>query len=148
MKKFKHSPNCDCYDCARGDSYLTELRSRFGKNANFTGAANRPQSFNDYDANHADETVGTKADVKAIFGDALGGILGDLAQKKKEGQVLPKALDTVAGLVIKTEKAAVSAATKSAESEIGAQVLQKSPYILAGIGVAVLVVMYLLFKGK
>lgn len=153
-----HAQNCSCYDCTGNDAYMIELRSRFGRNAVWSNSA-RPGVYgngstflyNTYD--HADANAAvtpgitpTKTNVLDIFGNAVGGILGDLAQAKKDGEVLPKALDTVAGLVIKTEKAAVDAAQKSAEKEIGATALKNSPYILGAVAVILGLLVYFMFK--
>lgn len=163
MKK-SHAPNCDCYDCNPGDAYISHLKNNYGKNA-VSGGNMLPArvgvygmadlGFNNYsshflDMNHADAPTGIvpapKADIKAIFGDALGGILGNIIQKKKDGETLPKALDVVATLGIKTEQAAVTAAQKAAEKELGAKVLKFSPAIIIGIVSVLALVAYLMFK--
>ena len=150
--KRTHMPNCDCYECNPGDNYISHLKSQYGKNradnlmmparVGVYGMTNNFQS-----RNHADAIVATeKVSVKDIFGDALGGVIGKIIQDKKDGKELPKALDAVATLGIKTEKAAVTAAQQAAEKEVGKNVLKFSPMIIAGIVGVVLLVVYLIAK--
>lgn len=128
----KHPIYCDCYECTSGDAYIKKLRN------NYAGTKN---------VNFADEITTTqKVDIKGILGDALGGIVGDLIQAKKDGQQLPKALETVADLGIKTEQAAIDAATKKAQTSIGKNVLQFSPTIIGVIIAVVGVIVFLTFK--
>jgi len=151
-----HSPNCLCGSCTSHDSHIAHVRSQFGKNANFENTINGGSQFgyNQYEsnhfANHADPAtppiVATKANLKQILGEALGSVVGNLIQAKKDGETLPKALDVVASLGIKTEQAAINAATGKAQNEVGKQVLAFSPYIIAGLVGVVLLVVVLLAK--
>lgn len=150
--RMKHSPNCECYDCTNGDAYISKLRSNYGKNANFSQAARNgvygTTSFNNYDSHFLPDEGGTQAsklDIKKILGDAAGNVVGDLIQAKKDGQVLPKLLDKVATLGMKTEQAAVNAAQGKASTAIGSKVLQFSPYIFGGV---IAVVLFFMFKPR
>jgi len=149
MNKKTHSPNCLCGACTSFDPHIMHIRNQFGKNADFTNTVNGGSryGYNDYDAgfNHADAVIiPHQANLKQILGDALGSVVGDLIQAKKDGQTLPPLLDKVAGLGIKTEQAAVNAATGKAQSEVGKQVLTFSPYIIGGLVLIVLVVVFML----
>lgn len=165
-----HSPNCQCYDCTSGDNHIAHVRNQFGKNAamsygnSYSGGSQ--YGFNQYESNHFNElttapvktttlnpinttqpVAQTKANLKQILGDALGSVVGNLIQAKKDGEILPPILDKVAGLGIKTEQAALNATQNKAQNEIGKQVLTFSPYIIAGlVGVVILVVVLLARK--
>ncbi len=157
MKK-SHSPNCLCGNCTSFDPHITHIRSQFGKNADFTNTLNggSQYGFNDYENHFGPETGTTvtpapdssKKNAIKIFGDAIGNVLGDLIQTKKDGGNLPPILDKVAGLGILTEQAAVKAATGKTESVVGQNVLKFSPYIIAGLVGVVLLVVVLLVKKK
>lgn len=158
-----HSPNCLCGECTSYDPYIAHIRSQFGKNADFTNTINggRQVGFNNFDDHYlgaddtpyynaeqplTEETAQTKSNLKQILGEALGGIVGNLIQDKKEGKQLPPLLDAVAGLGIKTEQAAIDAAQNRAESQIGKNVLTFSPYIIGGIILVFVVIVFLIFK--
>lgn len=152
-KIIKHSPNCECYSCTGNDSYLKEVRRRYGANANFSIAARSgvygsTGGFNNYD--HADAVTPPIApeqvDIKKLLGNALGGFVGDIIQAKKDGKGLTPVLDKVATLGIATEQAAVNAAQGKAEQTIGQQVLKFSPYIIGGIIVVVLGAVFFMAK--
>lgn len=163
MKK-THSPNCNCYECTSGDDYIAHIRGAFGKNAAHFDAAfsgGSQYGYNQYDSHYNDLSIapvktttlqpvqnttvatGDKANLKKILGDALGSVVGDLIQSKKDGQTLPPLLDKVASLGIKTEQVALNATQKKAESEIGANFLKFSPWIIGGVVGLVLLVFFL-----
>jgi len=159
-----HSPNCQCYECTGNDPYISHLKNQFGKNANFDNTKNGGviTNFNSYE-NHADPlaagvfqplptgpstTPQTTANVKQIFGDALGTAVGNIIQAKKEGQILPPYLDLVAKLGIKTEQAAVNAAQGKAANTIGTNVIKFSPYIIGGLVAFVLLFFFVLGKKR
>lgn len=161
MSNKSHSPNCLCGGCTSYDPHIMKLRSQFGKNADFSNtlnggtAANYRGGFNDFDSvDYKDEpwlgggntppgSSQQTANLKQFLGDALGSFVGNVIQAKKEGQQLPKALDIVAGLGIKTEQAALQAGRSKAESEIGKNVLKFAPYIIGGIAAVVLLYMFI-----
>lgn len=163
-----HSPNCQCNYCTSEDDYIAHVRNQFGKNAaHFDAAASggtQWMRYSNYD-NYTDlsvapvgtttlkpvtvtgtQTQQTKANLVQILGNAVGSAVGDLIQAKKEGETLPPLLDMVAKLGIKTEQVALNAAEQKAGSEIGAQVLKFSPYIIAGLVGVVLLIVVLLVK--
>ncbi len=151
-----HSPNCQCYECTDYDPYIEHIKNQFGKNANFDNTRNGGvvTNFNNFVGSPDEPWLGgtqpttTKANVKQIFGDALGDLLGNIIQAKKEGQELPKALDVVAGLGIKTEQAAYNAAQGKAANTIGTNVLKFSPYIIGGIVAFILLFFFILGKKR
>lgn len=170
-RKHNSAPNCQCYECTNNDPYISHLRAQFGKNAaHFDSALNGGVSPGYKSYNHFSDTLSiapvktttlspvpvvtgtqttqSKANLKTILGDALGGIVGDLVQAKKDGEQLPKVLDVVASLGIKTEQAAIDAAQKKAESETGKLVLGMSPYIVGGILLAFGVLIFFILKKK
>jgi len=149
----KHYVNCLCGDCTSGDPYIMKLKNSFGKNANFSNTYNGGRQA----SNNADDpepwlggpsaNQSTTANVKKIFGDALGNVLGNLIQAKKDGETLPPLLDKVAGLGIQTEKAAIDAAQSKANSTVGAKVIEFSPYIIIGL-VLLVIVAFIVLKNK
>lgn len=153
-----HSPNCECVHCTGNDSYLKEVRRRYGKNANFSLAARSGVygsigGFNNYSGHffdHADAAPVTapltspeQVDLKKLLGNALGGMVGEVIQAKKDGKVLSPVLDKVATLGIKTEQAAVAAAQDKAEQTIGQKILKFSPYIIAAVAGIILWAVFL-----
>lgn len=146
-----HAKYCNCYECTGNDSYMKRLRNNYARTAginhlsSLSTAPVKTTTLNTVSTPPIAPTA-SKANMKDILGDVLGGFVGDLIQAKKSGETLPKALDVVATLGIKTEKAAINAAQASAEKEIGKNVLQFSPFIIAAIVGVVVLLLYFMFK--
>jgi hypothetical protein len=158
-----HSPNCLCGTCTSGDPYIAHIRNQFGKHADFKNTLNggHQSGFNDYEGTRshlwedtqpwlggATEPPETKANLKNILGDALGTAVGNIIQAKKDGQTLPKALDIVAQLGIKTEQAAYNAAQGKAATAVGQNVIKFSPYIIGGIVAFILLFFFVLGRKR
>lgn len=84
---------------------------------------------------YADEPT-QKYNTKGKVGSALFGFLNDLANSKEAGQKLPKALDKIAGLVIKGKKEGMSIAEETAKEQIKI----KLPLIIMGVIITILVI--------